>query len=65
MERWPYRMDISYLMNLSPSAGVHIDEVITPERDLLSSLRRQSYLRLSPEEYERALSKLQEAATVR
>lgn len=65
VERWPYRVDISYLVNLPPSAGVHIDEVSTPVRDLLRSLRRQSYLRLSSEEYERAVSKLREAATIR
>jgi hypothetical protein len=60
--RWPYRMDISYLVNLPPSVGVHIDEVSTPERDLIRSLMRQSYIRLSPEEYERASTRLRKAA---
>jgi hypothetical protein len=51
---WPHRVDIEYLVRVSPPDGVHIDEVSPPQRDLLRTLRRQSYLRLSPEEYERA-----------
>jgi EVE domain len=61
-ERWPYRVDISYQVNLHPSAGVHIDEVSTTKRDLVRSLMRQSYLKLSPEEYERAETKLNEVS---
>ena len=61
-ERWPYRMDVSYSVNLPVRLGVHIDEVSTAERDLLRSLRQASYLELSPEEYERAETKLQNAS---
>jgi hypothetical protein len=60
--RWPYRVDVRYLVNLSPSDGVHIDEVSTPERDLLRSVGRQSYISLSPEEYSRAATRLRQAA---
>ena len=63
-KRWPYRVDISYLVNLPASVGVHINDVSTPERDLLRSVGRQSYFRLSPEEYERAATKLEEAANM-
>jgi len=60
--RWPYRVDASYLVNLPASAGVHIDEVSTSERDLLRSLMRASYIELRPDEYERAETKLRAAA---
>jgi hypothetical protein len=59
-EQFPYRVDIEYLMRVSPADGVHISDVNTPERDLLSSVRQQTYISLSPEEYERAVTKLQE-----
>lgn len=62
--RWPHRMDISYVVNLPPSLGVHIDEISTEERDLVRSLKRQSYLRLTEEEYKRAALKLRRAANV-
>jgi len=58
---WPYRVDVRYLINLHPSVGVHIDEVSTASRDLLRSLRRRSYLKLTPEEYKRAATKLERA----
>lgn len=58
--RWPYRVDIHYLMSVPVSEGVHINEVSTSERDLLRSVRRQSYLKLSPEEYERAAVRLRQ-----
>lgn len=60
--RWPYRMDIRYLVNMPASEGVHIDEVSTMERNLLRSVGRQSYLKLSPEEYNRAVAKLQDSS---
>ena len=62
-KRWPHRVDISYSVNLPPSLGVHIDEV-SRERNLIRSLMRQSYIRLTPEEYERAAVKLKKAANV-
>jgi hypothetical protein len=60
--RWPYRVDVRYLVNVPAREGVHINEVSTPARDLLRSVGRQSYIRLSPEEYQKAASKLQEVA---
>ena len=57
--RWPYRVDIRYLKKpVLAREGVHINEVSTPKRDLLLSLRRQSYIKLTPEEYRRASAKL-------
>jgi hypothetical protein len=56
--RWPYRVDIKYLVNMPASEGVHINEVSTPERDLLRSVGQQSYISLSSEEYEQATAKL-------
>jgi hypothetical protein len=55
-------VDVRYSVNVPASEGVHINEVSTPERDLLRSVGRQSYIRLSPEEYERAAAKLREKA---
>jgi hypothetical protein len=55
---WPYRVDVSYLVNLPVSSGVHIDEVSTTERDLLCAIRRASHIELRPEEYQRADTKL-------
>jgi hypothetical protein len=61
-ERFPYRTDIRYLINLPSSAGVHIDEVSTPKRDLVRSIQRASYIELQSDEYECAVSKLQAAS---
>jgi hypothetical protein len=57
-KRFPYRTNISYSLNLPSSAGVHIDEVSTEARELARSIPRASCIKLSPEEYERAKSKL-------
>jgi hypothetical protein len=56
--RWPYRVNIKYLVNMPASEGVHINQVSTPERDLLRSVGRQSCISLSSEEYEQAATKL-------
>jgi hypothetical protein len=61
-ERWPYRMGISYSVNLPVSSGVELAEVSTPQRDLLLSVRQASYIELSSVEYERAASKLRAAS---
>lgn len=61
MERFPYRVDIKYLVNLPVSNGIHIDEISTAERDLARSLLRASYIELRSVEYERAATKLREA----
>ena len=58
---WPHRLDIEYLVNVSPRDGVPIDKV-SIERDLGKVVRRQSYVRLSMEEYKRAAALLEEAA---
>jgi mRNA-degrading endonuclease RelE of RelBE toxin-antitoxin system len=64
-KRYPYRADVRYDINLPVSGGVHIDEVSTAGRDLARSIRRASYIELSPEEYERAATNLQESASSR
>jgi EVE domain len=61
--RFPYRVNVSYLINLDVFDGVHIDEISTGERDLVKSLMRASVIELRPEEYERAARKLREAAS--
>jgi uncharacterized protein (DUF433 family) len=64
-ERWPYRVDISYLVNLPATEGVRIEEVNTPKRNLLNSLKTKSYLKLYAEEYEQALVKLHGALSAK
>ena len=59
---WPYRVDITYLVHLPRSQGVHIDQVSTAKRNLIRSVRRASYIQLSSEEYERASAKLRAAS---
>ena len=59
--RWPFRVNVSYPVNLPVSSGVHIDQVSTPKRDLRRSIRRASYIELHPEEYQRAATRLQQA----
>src|SRR2546421_462352 len=58
-ETYPYRVDISYKIRVPVSAGIHINEITTPQRNLLSAVQG-SYLRLKPEEFNLAKSKLQE-----
>src|SRR5262249_31080744 len=59
---WPYRVDIRSSVNLPVASGVPLDEVSTPERNLLLSVRQAAYVELSPQEYERAATRLQEAS---
>jgi hypothetical protein len=54
---WPYRLRIEYLDRMFPANGVPIDEV-NINRDLKKSLRQHSYIRLTSEEFERAVSLL-------
>jgi hypothetical protein len=61
-ERWPYRVNVKYTVNLPVSSGVDIDKVSSPERNLLGSIRQGSYFRLRPEEYARAAGLLRAAA---
>jgi hypothetical protein len=60
-EQYPYRVDIEYIHWMPVSDGVHIDEITTPKRPNLPKAVRGSYLRLKPEEFNLAESKLQEA----
>jgi hypothetical protein len=63
--RWPHSLDVRYLVNLPVSAGIHIDEVSTAKRDLLSAIRAgRSYLELTPDEYQRAATKLKAAKQI-
>jgi hypothetical protein len=60
---WPYRVDLSYEVNLPVAAGVSIDEVSTAARDLVRPIQRgASYIELTPEEFERAAARLRQAA---
>ena len=59
-ETYPYRVDIEYIFRVPVSAGVHIDEITTPRRNLPKAIRA-SYLRLKPEEFNLAVSRLKEA----
>jgi len=61
-EGWPFRADIKYLANLSPSSGVLLSEVSTSNRNLLLSIRRRSHIKLSPKECARAVAKLRSKA---
>jgi len=60
-ETYPYRVDIEYIFRVPVSAGVHIDEITTPQRNLPKAIRA-SYLRLKPEEFKLAERKLQEVS---
>lgn len=57
---WPYRLDVVYESNVPPAEGVPIGDV-SVERDLVVSVRRQSYIRLSDAEFDEA-SRLLEIA---
>lgn len=48
--RW--RIRVKYRINLPVASGVSIYDVIAPERDLSQSIRQQSHIKLSLEEYE-------------
>lgn len=56
--RWKLR--VRYLINLPVASGILIDEVSSGHRNLAHSVRQQSHIKLSPEEYKLAYSKLQE-----
>jgi hypothetical protein len=63
-EGWPYQMDVSWTVRRNVSDGVPIEQVNVPGgRDLLDTIRTgHSYFSLSPEEYDRAASLLQQRA---
>jgi hypothetical protein len=58
-EDWPYQVAVKYSVNVPVRSGVPIEEVRMPRgRDLLRSLRQSSYIKLTPEEYDRAATRL-------
>ncbi|HVG19009.1 MAG TPA: hypothetical protein VNI02_08135 [Blastocatellia bacterium] len=57
---WPHRLEIRYLVNLSPADGILAQEISTT-RDLTMSVRQQTCVKLQPEEYERAKALLEES----
>ena len=60
-EKYPFRLDISYLINLHPSLGVPISDITTAKRDLVRPIQwGLSYFWLHPEEFTLAESKLKE-----
>ena len=59
-EEYPYRVDVSYEINLPIIRGIHIDNISTSQRNLRNAVQG-SYLRLKPEEFELAVSKLRRA----
>jgi len=59
--RWKLR--VCYRINLPVASGILIDEVSSRHRNLAHSVRQQSHIKLSPEEYKLADSKLRERET--
>lgn len=55
-----WKLHVRYLINLPVSSGVRIDEVNSGHRNLTHSVRQQSYIKMTPEEYKLIYSKLQE-----
>jgi hypothetical protein len=60
-EKYPYRVNIEYIYWVPVPAGVHIDEITTPQRKNLPKAVQGSYLKLKHEEPNLAESKLREA----
>jgi hypothetical protein len=58
--RW--KLHIRYLTNLPVASGISIDEVSSGQRSLTHSVRQQSHIRLSPEEYKLVYGKMEEKA---
>lgn len=56
--RW--KLHVWYLINLPVDSGILIDEVSSGHRNLAHSVRQQSHIKLTIEEYKLAYSKLQE-----
>ncbi len=53
-----WKVNIKFLINLNVGDGIDIDEINAGRRDLMVSIQRQSHIRLFPEEYQLAHSKL-------
>jgi hypothetical protein len=59
-EKWPYRVDVSYQVNLLARDGVPID-LVNQNRDLAASLLSKSYFSLTDAEFDAADTLLREA----
>jgi len=53
-----WRLRVRYLINLPVDSGIFIEEANTGTRNLAHSVRQQSHIRLTTDEYELAYSKL-------
>lgn len=58
----PWKIHVRYVVNLPVASGVAIDEIALPIRDLTRSVRRQSHIKLTPEESSKAYVRLMEKA---
>jgi hypothetical protein len=54
-----FRVHVRYLINLRVKFGVDLDEISGPERNLKKALWGAGHIGLYPEEYQRAVDKLQ------
>jgi len=54
-----WQLSVSYIINLPVTSGILLDDIMSGERDLRSSLRQQSHVRLLAGESQLAYSKLQ------
>ena len=59
---WPWEVGVAPEISMAPNAGVDIEQVSTPEWDIMQSIPRAAYFELTPSQYQRAESKLREAA---
>lgn len=58
-QRWPYRLNVRYEVNVAPVDGIHIEKLGSAGRDLLAPIRRgKSYFRITPELYQLAPAEL-------
>ncbi len=51
--RWPHRLEISYIYNVSPVDGVFVND-ISEERELTRSIRQQTCISLRDAEFKQA-----------
>src|ERR1051326_6642420 len=57
--RYPYRVNIRYIINLAVADGVDLDEINTSRRDIARSIRQASYIEIDADEYMSGATKLQ------
>jgi hypothetical protein len=56
--RW--KIHIRYLINLQVESGISIDQASLPSRALSNSVKQQSHIKLSTDEYKHIHKKLEE-----